>query len=124
MGETADINLSVDLSGLRLEAILPQLKQAALDGMEEHVRGVVMPDADENCPVLYGTLRSTHFVEREGDNVIGGYGGPAAAYAVVQHERLDFYHNVGEAKWLENAFNRHIGEVEETVGKRVTEVLK
>lgn len=30
------------------------------------------------------------------------YGGPTVPYAVIQHEKLQYEHDDGEAKWLEN----------------------
>ncbi len=34
------------------------------------------------------------------------FGGPAAPYAVVQHENLDFRHTVGEARYLVRGLER------------------
>jgi hypothetical protein len=57
-----------------------------------------------------GTLRASGYVnrpEREGRKltVTMGYGGAAEAYAVVQHERLDYRHTTGQAKYLESVLN-------------------
>ena len=63
-------------------------------------------------PVDQGILRSTgHVTGGSPRDTLGrfsgktdvtlAYGGPAAPYAIVQHERLDFRHTVGEAKYLE-----------------------
>jgi hypothetical protein len=58
------------------------------------------------CPVRDGTLRSTGHVSkvkvtRKSISCVLAYGGPSAPYAQEQHERLDFSHTVGQAKYLE-----------------------
>lgn len=60
--------------------------------------------------VVPGTLRASGRVSepvRDGVNisVILSFGGPAIPYAVVQHERLDFFHTTGQAKYLESVLN-------------------
>lgn len=58
-------------------------------------------------PVDEGVLRSTGRVTGpEGNEVEWSYGGAAAPYAIVQHERLDFRHTVGEARWMIRAIDR------------------
>lgn len=57
-----------------------------------------------------GTLRASGYVarpQRDGKkiSVTMGYGGAAEAYAVVQHERLDYRHTTGQAKYLESVLN-------------------
>ncbi len=64
-------------------------------------------------PVRLGALRGSGFVEpakRQGRLVVIRlvYGGTAAPYAIIQHERLDFKHKVGEAKYLERPMNQAI----------------
>lgn len=60
--------------------------------------------------VIPGTLRASGRVEepiREGKNisVTMSFGGAAQAYAVPQHERLDYIHTTGQAKYLESVLN-------------------
>lgn len=60
----------------------------------------------EFVPVDLGALRSSGHVQepvRSGRDVSVtlAYGGPAAPYAVVQHESLHFSHRVGGPKYLE-----------------------
>lgn len=67
----------------------------------------IMTESKRQCPVDLGNLRDTgHVTEPEVSgghvSVTLGYGGPAAPYAIVQHERLDFQHKVGKAKFLED----------------------
>jgi hypothetical protein len=67
----------------------------------------IMADSkDKYVPVDIGVLRASGFVdlpEISGNRarVQLGYGGAAEEYAFVQHERLDFHHIVGQAKYLE-----------------------
>jgi hypothetical protein len=93
--------------------------QALLDGGEEWMRAKVLPDADEHCPVDTGVMKSTHTVARDEKSVAIGYGGPSAPYTVKQHEDLTLHHVVGEAKWLENAWNRHAAELKPILKKRI-----
>lgn len=64
-------------------------------------------------PVKLGALRSSGHVtavERVGRIVLVRlvYGGVSAPYAIIQHERLDFQHKVGEAKYLERPLNEAV----------------
>lgn len=57
-----------------------------------------------------GTLRASgtvHEPVRNGRNisVLLSFGGAAIDYAIVQHERLDFHHTTGQAKYLESVLN-------------------
>lgn len=71
----------------------------------------VRANAIQQTPLDFGPLRGSAYVTApevtESSVMVEiGYGGPAAAYAVEQHERLDFAHEVGNAKFLENAINK------------------
>lgn len=76
---------------------------------------VIMTEAKRRTPADTGTLRGSGYVENpvmSGNTAKTtlGFGGAAKAYAVVQHERLDFKHpNGGEAKFLENAITAYEG---------------
>lgn len=103
------------------DAILALARQRSMDGAEE-LAYIIKTDAMEHCPVALvngGTLRASHGVERTDMKVEIGCGGAAAPYALKQHERVDFHHSSGEAKWLENAFQRHIPELEKYVEKHL-----
>ena len=86
---------------------------------------IIMTEAKKRAPLDVGTLRNSGYVtlpKREGDEVFVevGFGGAAKAYAVKQHEELSYHHEVGEAKYLENAINVKEQEVRAHV-KRVSE---
>ena len=70
----------------------------------------IMVVAKLRTPVRHGVLRSTGHVEIPvvAGNTIEttlGFGGPAAGYAIYVHENLTARHRVGQAKFLESAFN-------------------
>ena len=60
--------------------------------------------AQTKCPVDIGTLRDSAYVKELPDGYEIGFGGAAQEYALIQHENLFYYHDVGEAKFLEKAF--------------------
>jgi hypothetical protein len=67
---------------------------------------VIMAASRPLVPVDEGTLRASGIVETpdltpSGASVTFGYGGAASDYAVIQHERLDYTHTSGQAKFLE-----------------------
>jgi len=67
----------------------------------------IMGESKAIVPVDTGTLKKSGTVfppDTKGTTVevTMGYGGAASAYAVIQHERLDFHHpGQGQAKYLE-----------------------
>lgn len=83
---------------------------AGLRVLGEKIRG----DSILQTPVDTGNLRASHYVE-SADGVRGpiveiGVGGPSQPYAVRQHEDMSLRHPVGNAKFLENAFNANTGD--------------
>lgn len=125
-----------------------KLKQVAKDkplqvGAAIFVEGnIEMTESKKRCPVsptaeqfkamgrtmpkglVPGALRASGMVsepEFQGDNisVTLSYGGAAIDYAVVQHERLDFFHTNGEAKYLESVLNESRPYMARRVGLRV-----
>lgn len=86
----------------RLGATAPLALGGALYAEAEGIMGVSRGLA----PVDTGVLRGSGVVRQprisgDGAEVEFGYGGAASAYAVIQHERVDFSHQVGQAKYLE-----------------------
>jgi hypothetical protein len=72
----------------------------------------IMADAKELTPVDTGNLRASGHVRPpvlDGGQVTVtmGFGGAAAPYALYVHEDLRTFHNVGQAKYLEQPFNAH-----------------
>lgn len=71
-----------------------------------------------------GTLRDSHetsmpYYKGKLLNVDIKVGGPAADYAVVQHEDLTFKHKVGQAKFLESVILEAAPNMLERVGRRM-----
>ena len=66
---------------------------------------IAMTEAKEYAPKDLGVLRASGYVTlpNEDGAVELGFGGPAADYAVVQHENPDFRHAEGGWKFLERA---------------------
>lgn len=105
--------ITLDIDGI--ESVIKRLEgaQAALRrGVSAGVRAVgenIRTSSMRRVPVDLGVLRASHYVtepEMDGGEVhvvVGCGGGPAKPYAIVQHERLDYRHGEGEAKFLENA---------------------
>jgi hypothetical protein len=86
---------------------------------------IIMTEAKKRAPLDVGTLRNSGYVtlpQRAGDEVFVevGFGGAAKAYAVKQHEELSYHHEIGEAKYLENAINVKEEEIRAHI-KRVSD---
>jgi hypothetical protein len=65
----------------------------------------IMAESKEQVPVRDGILKGTGHVQLPREEagrvtVTLGYGGPAAPYALRQHEELSYKHTVGKAKYL------------------------
>jgi hypothetical protein len=78
----------------------------------------------ERTPVKEGVLKGSHEVQ---DPVIKGsdisvtiaVGGPSAPYAIIVHEDLEVWHEVGQAKFLESTINESKPWMARRVGKRI-----
>lgn len=94
----------------RLKALAdaePLRKSIARDTYKRGLR--ILEVATRLVPVDTGVLRGSGFVqipEIAGDRVSTtiAFGGPAAPYAFIVHEDLDAFHQVGQAKYLEEPF--------------------
>jgi hypothetical protein len=73
--------------------------------------------------VVPGSLRASGrlFIERVGKIVkaIFSFGGPAIDYAVVQHERLDYLHTTGQAKYVESVLDESAPHIMNRLGARL-----
>ncbi len=108
------IKIDIDVKGTK--AIQNAIKRAGALSPKALGAGLysagndIMRLSKRKVPVDTGTLRGSGYVtmpdiEQREVSVELGYGGPAAAYAVVQHERTELKHpEGGEAKYLENAY--------------------
>lgn len=88
-------------------AFAGDLRQAAASALRvEHE--LIMTDAKGYTPFDTGALRGSGHVQPTqivGAELVstGGFGGPAAPYAVIVHEDLAARHPVGQAKFYERA---------------------
>lgn len=126
----------------------PELALAVEQGLFE-VGTVIEGTAKELVPVDTGNLRDSGFtitrslqdlgpsadvsgeaqasLDAEGDTVIPavvGFGGPSAEYALIQHERTDFHHRIGQAKYLETAVNQHVEDIPVILAQRVQAMIE
>lgn len=88
------------------------------------VMGVEKTEVIRRTPKLSGELRSTIKLIGPSDNgktitVVIVAGGPDAPYAMIVHEDLEAFHNVGQAKYLESV----IMESRAFIGRRVAAKL-
>jgi hypothetical protein len=98
--------------------------------------GIEMIEAKKRTPVspvpapkgvVPGTLRASgtvHEPEQNGKKIrvtlsFGGPGSGAEEYAVIQHENLDYYHTVGQAKFLESTLDESAPYMLERIGRRL-----
>lgn len=89
----------------------------------------IMKDSKELVPVDTGVLRASGHVELpsidgQGVKVEMGYGGAAERYALIQHERLDYNHPNGQAKFLEQPVLEHAQGMAERLGASVKRWLE
>lgn len=74
---------------------------------EEILTDVKASSPGHGVPVDKGILRASGMVEQPEPLAVDiSFGGAAAPYALVQHERLDFHHTVGEARYLVRGLER------------------
>lgn len=98
----------------------------AMDALASAVfeeQSAIMTASQSLVPVDLGTLKASGTVLPpvvRGDVVEcdAGYGGAAAAYALVQHEGL-FTHTVGERKYLERPFLERSNDIPKNLARRV-----
>lgn len=82
--------------------------------MAKYKKGVVIKNMDR----LLKKLRAR--AARIGDTRFQVTIGYSAVYAAVQHERLDYHHSVGQAKYLEQPYR----EIKPFIPQRIADSLK
>lgn len=121
-------SFSVNFIGSReLNKILTKAKEAApraADAGRYAVGLSILLRAIPITPKKWGVLRGSGYVTHPNNGVVTvGFGGPAAAYAWAQHERMDYKHTEGGPKYLENAVNQTAPRVAEIFGRIVQKSL-
>lgn len=134
--------LNANLARLSGEELLLAVEQGLFE-----IGSTIEGDAKELVPVDTGNLRDSGFTitsslenlgptaEPSGEarasvddgrtvNAVVGFGGPSAEYALVQHERTDYHHRVGQAKYLETAVNQRVEEIPTVLAQRVQAMIE
>lgn len=102
--------MNVTIEGVgELKALLNRYQDRAVPAMGAALyeeANSIMRDSKAEAPVDTGVLRGSGTVKNPEMSASGvmvefGYGGAASDYAWIQHERLDYAHSVGNAKYLE-----------------------
>lgn len=88
----------------------------------------VLTASKQEVPVDRGILRSTGHVappvvRARAITTQVAYGGPAAPYALRQHEELGYHHPVGKAKYLQDPFEARLPGMPERIGQRMSGIL-
>lgn len=101
------------------------IKHSSSEGLENAAK-YLLELSQPLVPVDTGRLKEsgkafmadekTAFVTYEAFNPENGY-----EYAPIQHEALDFHHNVGQAKYLEEPFLQNMDKLVDTIAVKVKE---
>ena len=130
-----------------LKALAGSAPLAVEAGLFEH-GSKVEGDAKELVPVDKGNLRASGFTltpslqnvgpgaQPSGEaramaiatpqeiSAVVGFGGPSLEYALIQHERTDFHHAVGQAKYLSQPAQQRAPELPATIAKHVQRAVE
>lgn len=119
----------LDALAKRLGVVREEVRKAVTVGVRA-VAENVRTNSMRRTPVDLGTLRASHFIDEVGEvgdtifTTVSVGGGAAEDYAVIQHERLDFHHDEGEAKFLESARNEELPNAAPLIAKFTAEAIR
>lgn len=122
MGASFEINGLKELQATLSKLADEQTQKAA--GALYRIAEQIMREAKEQTPVRDGILRASGTVSLpdvgpDGVTVTMGFGGAAEAYAVEQHENLQYRHTVGNAKFLERPTLEHAKTLEDDLAREM-----
>jgi bacteriophage HK97-gp10 putative tail-component len=104
----------------QLEELRKKYPEAAGAALYQEAQKI-MADSVKRTPVASGALRQSAYVGPPHDT--GGklelHMGYGKDYALPVHERLEAQHDVGEAKFLENALHEAAGKFQKDLGDRI-----
>lgn len=111
-----------------LEQTPDRVERAVAKTLFQEAEKIMTVSKGRFVPVDEGTLRASGHVDRPqiGPSRISvtlGYGGAASAYALIQHEAMNFAHTVGGPKYLERPVMAAAGQVSRAVGVAVEKAL-
>lgn len=112
--------MSISLDATELRDRLKRLEQSFPEALEEAVAQEMVGVYREMMPRIpkdTGALRESAYVERSADGNVEV--GVAQSYGIFVHERTELHHPIGEAKFLENAWNFRKPGMEERIRRRV-----
>lgn len=94
---------------------------AAMDGLEEWARTLVLTQSKADCPVDTGTMRNSLMVERSDSEkaVYVGGGGAARKYILRQELDRSLKHTVGKAGFLRDSVMIHLNSLPEFIRRRL-----
>lgn len=121
-----------EMNAAQLQAELARRLNAAVKAAETALYqggSIIMTEAKKRAPLDLGTLKNSGYVtlpRRDGDEVFVevGFGGAAKAYAIRQHEETTYNHEIGEAKYLQNAIDAKEMEVRNRIAKLTDRALE
>lgn len=99
--------------------ILSDIEKAVQAGLEEHAKAV-LERSNELAPKDTGDMVKTGFVNTTDLAAQVGYTDFVARF---QHERLDYQHDDGQAKFLEAAASELEDQLAPTIGRHIREAL-
>lgn len=97
---------------------VPDIRAAVAEGLNI-VAQIVEADAADHAPYDEGTLAESIVTTPATPQDLTAQVSTDLVYAVRQHEELDWHHEKGEAKYLENAVNRMRPRIEKIIGAAV-----
>jgi hypothetical protein len=116
---------TLDLTfALTFDGPAAQLLAYAEAALFEEGEAIMAQSRDQYVPVDEGVLKGSGHVEapaRAGDeiHVTLAYGGPAEAYAIVQHEHEGYHHTVGQAHYLSEPLQLASGTLATDLAARI-----
>jgi len=118
----SDVRLRWD-GGRVQEKVRRTMTKALRDTAED-----LLTEANKTVPLRDGDLMRSGLadVDEKALEASVSYGhGPAAPYAVVQHERTDFRHSEGRrAKWLELALDENRARYQNYIAEQIRKALR
>jgi hypothetical protein len=112
----------------KLLALAEEFPKICARALGRRGEGIMTVSKETFVPVKDGILRSTGHVDEpkiEGHDISVElkYGGPAAPYALKQHEELSYHHDIGEAKYLEKPMFQAASSLAEQLASDIKDEL-
>ena len=109
------------------DRVQEMLRRAAAKALRDAAEDL-LTEANKTVPLRDGDLMRSGLVDVDEQALEASvsYGhGPAAPYAVVQHERTDFRHSEGRrAKWLELTLDENRARYQQYIADQVRRALR